>query len=530
MTFPLLTFLGLLPLIGAAVLVLPVKEAGRAIGFTFALGTLAVVAAVVPLYLAGVELAVSIPWIPAFGATWALNLDGMGLAMVAMTATLVPVVMVAEWHIPERQGRWTGQAFFGLILFLEGLALLVFMAGDLLLFYLLFEATLIPMYFLIGGFGTGNRSKAAIKFLLFGLAGGLIMLVPVIGSGVIAAQELGAPTLALDALTGVLSGGNWGKALFICFLVAFILKAPMVPVHTWLPTAAESGTPGSTALMVGILDKLGTFGMIKICLMLFPNESRWAAPVMIALALVSIIYGALAAIGSKNLLRLVAYTSISHFGFMVLGIFTFTSVGIGGTMFYMLNHGFSTGALLLVLGFLISRRGSALVDDYGGVQKVAPVLSGALLLAGLTGLALPGMATFVSEFEVLAGAWSAFDIPWPAAIAALGTVLAAVYILLMYQRTMTGSVTEKVEQTVTADLTLRERIIGFGLSILLLVLGIFPQLILNFITPTAEGVTEVMSTHTGVWTIDDELQGDQIVTIYDDGTVVATPAKDQEAK
>ncbi len=223
------------------------------------------------------------------------------------------------------------------------------------------------------------------------------------------------------------------------FLIAFIVKAPMVPVHTWLPTATEQSTPGTSVLLVGILDKIGTFGMIRFCLGLFPEASQWVAPVMIVLALISIIYGAVAAIGSTNLLRLVAYTSISHFGFMVLGIYTFTSAGISGSIFYMLNHGFSTAALFLVLGFLITRRGSALVGDYGGVQKVAPVLTGVFLMAGLSGLALPGMSSFVSEFMVLAGTWSRQ--PVVGAVATLGTVLAAVYILLMFQRTMTGPVT-----------------------------------------------------------------------------------------
>ncbi|MDR1791441.1 MAG: NADH-quinone oxidoreductase subunit M [Propionibacteriaceae bacterium] len=486
MTFPLLTCLGLLPIIGAAILILPVRAAGKWIGLGFALATLGLAAAAVPVYLGDpTALTQTVPWIPAFGAYWALSVDGMGLTMVLLTALLTPLVLFAEWNITGKGTKWTSQAFAALVLLLEGLSLLVFMADDILLFYICFEATLIPMYFLIGGFGGERRSQAALKFLLFGLAGGLIMLVSVVGIGSFSQQAIGAPTYLISQIGVSLSGGStWAWVLMLCFLAAFILKAPMVPVHTWLPTAAEEATPGSSVLMVGILDKIGTFGMIRICLTLFPVESAAIAPVMIVLALVSIIYGALAAIGSKNLLRLVAYTSVSHFGFMVLGIYTFTSVGLGGTMFYQVNHGFSTAALFLVLGFLIKRRGSANVADYGGVQSQAPILSGALLLAGLSGLALPGMSTFVSEFEVLAGSWSRY--PWAAIVAALGTVLAAVYILLMYQRTMTGPATPEVEETITTDLTLKEKLVAFGLAAVVIILGLIPNLALSVITPTAQ--------------------------------------------
>jgi NADH-quinone oxidoreductase subunit M len=403
-------------------------------------------------------------------------------------------VLLAEWRLADGGGsaKWGSRAFVGLVLALEGLSLLVFMAGDVLLFYLLFEATLIPVYFLIGGYGGARRSYAAIKFLLFSLAGGLVMLFSVIGLYAESTRQFGAPTYLLSDLAALRPDATTAMLLMVGFLVAFIIKAPMVPVHTWLPTAAEESTPGTSVLLVGVLDKIGTFGMIKFCVFLFPDASRAVGPIMIVLALISILYGALAAIGSTNLLRLVAYTSVSHFGFMVLGIYTFTTVGTSGTIFYMLNHGFSTGALFLVLGFLISRRGSALVDAYGGVQKVAPVLAGTLLLAGLSSLALPGMSSFVSEFMVMAGAWSRE--PWVAAVAALGTVLAAVYILLMYQRTMTGPVTEAVAEHIRSDLNVREKIVAAPLIAVLLVLGFVPQLALRQIEPT---VTAVLA-HAGI--------------------------------
>ena len=310
------------------------------------------------------------------------------------------------------------------------------------------------------------------------------MLASVIGLYVWSITLTGEPTYLISELKGLSFGSGVGMALMVGFLFAFIVKAPMVPVHTWLPDTAEHSTPGTSVLLVGLLDKIGTFGMIKFCLGIFPEESQVAAPVMIALALVSIIYGAVAAIGSSNLLRLVAYTSISHFGFMVLGIYTFTTGGLSGSIFYMVNHGFSTAALFLVLGFLIARRGSAAVGDFGGVQKVAPALTGAFLLAGLSSLALPGMSSFVSEFMVLAGTWSRQ--PWVAAIATLGTVLSAVYILLMFRRTMTGPVTDQTRAHVTTDLSGMEKLVVVPLIGLILFLGFLPQVALGVVEPTAQ--------------------------------------------
>lgn len=492
MTFPWLTFLGLVPLVGAAVLALPVRQIARGVGMVFALLTAVVAFVATGFYLGGNSLAEQAPWIPAFGAWWALGLDGMSLVMVLLTVVITPIVLLAEWRT-EGVGGWTGQAFFALVLALEGLSLFTFMASDVLLFYLFFEATLIPLYFLIGGFGGPRRSYAAVKFLLFGLAGGLIMLASVIGLYANSAQlREGGPSYLLGDLAALPLGTETGRWLMLGFLVAFIIKAPMVPVHTWLPTATEQATPGTSVLMVGILDKIGTFGMIKFCLVLFPEASTWIAPTMVVLALISILYGAIAAIGSTDLLRLIAYTSISHFGFMVLGIYTFTSAGVSGSIFYMVNHGFSTAALFLVAGFLISRRGSASIDDFGGVQKLAPVLTGTFLLAGLSSLALPGMSSFVSEFMVLAGAWSRD--PIVGAIATLGTVLAAVYILRMYRRVTTGPVTEAVAEHFTTDANAREKWVAAPLIAAILLLGFVPNLALGVIEPVAQQVIS----HVGV--------------------------------
>lgn len=495
MTVPWLTFLGLVPLIGAVILCLPVKLAARPIGLVVSFVTAVIGIGVVVAFLGGTAFGEKVPWIKAFGAWWALRLDGMSAFMVLMTVILTPLVLVAERKLPDRIGRWSPAAYFGLVLLLESLSLFVFMADDVLLFYLFFEATLIPVYFLIGGFGGAGRSRAAIKFLLFSLAGGLVMLASVIGVYAYAAN-LGRPSYLLADLAALHIDGTLGRWLMLGFLLAFIVKAPMVPVHTWLPEAAEQGTPGTSVLLVGVLDKIGTFGMIKFCLGLFPEASRWAAPVMIILALISVIYGAAAAFASKNLLRLIAYTSVSHFGLMVLGIYSFTTQSITGSIFYMLNHGFSIAALFLVVGFLVKRRGSANISAYGGVQKVAPLLSGALLLAGLSSLALPGMSSFVSEFLVLAGSWARN--PVVGAVAALGMVLSAVYILTMYQRTMTGPLKADVAQSFGRDLSGSEKLVVLPLIGLMLVLGFFPNLALTSMQQAANAaMTSVQVTTPG---------------------------------
>jgi NADH-quinone oxidoreductase subunit M len=272
--------------------------------------------------------------------------------------------------------------------------------------------------------------------------------------------------------------------IFICFFVAFALKAPMVPGHIWLPDAAEESTPGGAALMVGVLDKLGTFAMIRVCIGVFPGESAWATPVILILALISVFYGAFAAIGSRNLMRLIAYTSISHFGIMVLGIFALTSQSLTGSIFYMVNHALATGALYLVIGFLIYRRGSAEVNDFGGVAKVAPVAAGFTLVAGLASCALPGTSSFVSEFMAIAGTWMRY--PVIAGIAVLGTVLAAVYILWVYQRVMTGPVTQATQMHITTDLSWSQRWALIPLVVAFLVMGFWPAPALDEIAPSTE--------------------------------------------
>ena len=277
-----------------------------------------------------------------------------------------------------------------------------------------------------------------------------------------------------------MTGSTTAKRLmFVGFFIAFAVKAPMWPVHTWLPDAATEAKPAVAVLLVGVLDKVGTFGMIRFCLELFPEASRWATPTVIVLAVISVVYGALLAIGQTDMMRLIAFTSVSHFGFIVLGIFAMTSTAGAGSTLYMINHGFSTAGLFLIAGFLAGRRGSKRIPDFGGWQRVTPVLAGTFLVTGLAGLALPGLSTFVSEFLVIAGTFQRYRAA--AVIAALGTVLAALYILLMYQRTMTGPRPESV--TGVSDLNIREKLVVAPIIAVFLVLGLYPKPVLNLINP-----------------------------------------------
>ncbi|NEC22341.1 NADH-quinone oxidoreductase subunit M [Streptomyces parvus] len=504
MSFPLLTATAALPAIGAiATAAVPAarRTAAKWLALLFSLGTLVLAAVVFLRFEPGgdrYQLTESRAWIADFGVRYELGVDGIGVALLGLTALLIPFVIVAGWHdadpLETKSTRWRPtQGFFALILMVEAMVILSFVATDVFLFYILFEAMLIPMYFLIGGFGdrahTGTdesaatqRSYAAVKFLLYNLAGGLIMLAAVIGLYVVAGSfslsEI-AEARANGSLEMATSTERW---LFLGFFFAFAVKAPLWPLHTWLPNAMGEATAPVAVLITAIVDKVGTFAMLRFCLGLFPEASKWATPVVITLALISIVYGALLAVGQRDIKRLIAYASISHFGFIILGIFAMTSQGQSGATLYMVNHGISTAALLLVAGFLITRRGSRLIADYGGVQKVAPVLAGTFLIGGLATLSLPGLAPFVSEFLVLVGTFSAY--PVAGIIATSGIVLAALYVLVLYQRTMTGPVQESVRSM--PDLRARELAVAVPLIAVLIFLGVFPKPLTEVVNPAVE--------------------------------------------
>ena len=491
LSLPYLSLLTLLPSVGAALIGLfrikdedKVRRAGFAISLLVAALAVLMATNYDPDAANSVQFIENYTWIPAFGTSFALGVDGISLTLIVMAAILVPVVILGGWRESEGQ-RGSVRQYIILTLITETMMIGVFAATDVFLFYVFFEAILIPMYILIGRFGGARASYAAVKFLLYSLVGGLLMLVSLIGLWVISKEQFGAGTFDWFALQDLQISGPTQNLLFLGFFIAFAIKAPLFPFHTWLPDAAGEATPGSATLMVGVLDKIGTFGMIRYLLPLFPLAVDYFRPLIIAMSLVGIIYGALLAIGQSDIKRLIAYTSISHFGFITLGIFAYTSQGLSGAAFYMINHGFSTAALFLIAGLLISRRGSRYIEDFGGVAKVAPLLAGSFFIAGLSSLALPGMSSFVSEFLVLTGTFTRY--PVPAIIATTGIVLAALYILLMIQRTMTGEPGEEVKQKVS-ELNAAEKWAIAPVLAIILAFGFFPQIVLNVVNPTVERV------------------------------------------
>jgi NADH-quinone oxidoreductase subunit M len=505
---PWLTVLWAVPIVGAAVIILlpsGARQFAKYAGIAVSVVVLILAVALAVQFKPGgdqYQFVEDHAWIPTFGTGYILGVDGIALALVVLTAVLVPVLLLAGWNDARDQSGLAGRSehsYVALTLAVEGMVLISLVALDVLLFYVFFEAMLIPMYFLIGGFGGAGRSKAAVKFLLYNLFGGLIMLAAVVGLYVVTANSgaFSAGTFDFRAIVDAVASGRLGvnpaimNALFLGFMFAFAVKAPLWPFHRWLPDAAVESTPATAVLMMAVVDKVGTFGMLRYCLQLFPDASTLFRPFIIALAVIGIVYGAILAIGQTDVMRLIAYTSISHFGFIILGIFVMTSQGQSGSTLYMVNHGISTAALFLIAGFLVSQRGTRLIASYGGVQKVAPILAGTFLVSGLATLSLPGLAPFISEFLVLIGTFTRY--PAFAVIASSALVLSAIYILWLYQRMMAGPVTDG--NAGVRDLRPREIAVVVPLLALLLVLGVYPKPALDIINPAVEHTLTTINQH-----------------------------------
>jgi NADH-quinone oxidoreductase subunit M len=498
-----LTLIMAVPLVGAA-LIATLPQAKSLLAKQFALGT-TLIAAIATIFMTikferantDLQFVESYDWIKAFGIKYAVGVDGIALVLILMTALLTPIVVLAGWNESDN-GRWSTKTFYILILVLQTMSFGVFAATDVFLFYVFFEAMLVPVYFLIGGYGSGERTAAAVKFLLYSLFGGLLMLASIIALYVLSGEQ-GGHTFNIAALSKLEMSSTTQNFLFLGFFIAFAIKAPLFPFHTWLPDAAKSATPGTSVLLLGVLDKVGTFGMIRYCLALFPEATKTFTPLIITLSVISIVYGAFLAIGAKDIKRLIAYTSISHFGFITLGIFAMTTQGHSGATLYMFNHGFSTAALFLVAGWMISRRGSSTIADFGGLQRVTPVMAWSFFIAGMSSLALPGLSSFVSEFLVLVGTFTRY--PVAAVIATFGIVLAALYVLIPVQRALHGPTTPGNENL--ADLNLREKIAIAPVIAVIVFLGFYPAPALNIINPAAAhvlsqiGFTDPAPTHGG---------------------------------
>ena len=475
-----------LPLAGAAVLAL-VPSARHAAIRWWALavsvggfGTSLAVLARFDKSDAGFQLVEQHQWIRAFGASYKIGVDGISLWLVVLTAFLFPICVLASWNVSRNP-----KLFMGLLLGLETAILGVFLSMDLLLFYVFWEGMLVPMYFLIGYWGYERRIYAAVKFFLYTLFGGLIMLAGIIVVGFQARSALGRVTFDYEQLSQVAFSTGIQKWLFVAFFAAFAIKIPLFPFHTWLPDAHTEAPTAGSIILAGVLLKLGGFGFLRYSLPLFPDAARDAVPWVVALALIGIVYGAIVCAMQKDLKRLIAYSSISHLGFVVLGIFVFTIQGLSGGTLQMISHGLSTGALFLLVGMLYERRHTREISDFGGLAATAPVYAGLFLIVALSSLGLPGLNGFVGEFLVILGAFARNRV-W-AVIAATGVIFAALYLLWAYQRVFHGPVTIE-ENRLFPDVTLREAVALVPLVGLIILMGVWPKPFLERMEPSLERV------------------------------------------
>lgn len=428
---------------------------------------------------AGFQLGSSLRWIPEWGVGYETGIDGVSLWMVMLTTFLMPLGVLASWSITKRT-----KPYFVFLLALETGMLGVFSALDMFLFYLFWEATLVPMYFLIGMWGYGRRIYAAMKFFLFTLVGSLLMLVAIVYLYFAAS---GAPTFDYRELLGTQLPLDVQRLLFLAFFASFAVKVPLVPFHTWLPDAHTEAPTAGSVMLAGVLLKMGAYGLIRFAIPFFPDAARELAPIIIGLSIVGIIYGALVAAMQKDLKRLIAYSSVAHLGFVTLGIFVGSIQGMSGGILQMVSHGLSTGALFMLVGALYDRRHTRLIADFGGLAKVVPVFSGIFLFVALSSLGLPGLNGFVGEFLILLGTF--FTYRWWVVPAAFGIVLAAVYLLWAYQRVFHGELTHEENRSVP-DLNVRELVMLAPVLALILAIGVYPKPFLDRIEPSAQKVVD----------------------------------------
>ncbi len=470
----LLSVVTFLPAAGAVlVFLLPRRQEALTKATSLAV-TVVAFAASLPLYwgfdsaVADYQFVELRAWMPTLGISYHLGIDGISLLLVLLTTFLMPLVLLSAWRAIE--SRW--KEFAITMLLLETGMLGVFVALDLFLFYVFWEAMLIPMYLIIGIWGGSNRIYAAIKFVLYTLAGSLLMLVAILAVYFQHGAATGTYTFDLPVVAQfVLPAGLNQNLLFLAFALAFAIKVPMFPFHTWLPDAHVEAPTAGSVILAGVLLKMGTYGFLRFCLPLFPQASLAFAPWMFVLAVIGIIYGAWVSTVQADIKKLVAYSSVSHLGFVVLGLFTLTPQGIVGGIIQMVNHGLSTGALFLLVGMLYERRHTRLISEFGGLWSVIPAFSAVLLIVTLSSLGLPGLNGFVGEFLILLGA---FQVDRTAAVfATTGIIFAAVYLLWMYQRVIFGEVTKEANRRLP-DLSLREWVVLLPVLLFIVWIGVYP--------------------------------------------------------
>jgi len=421
-------------------------------------------------------------WLPAFGITYHLGLDGISLFLVVLTGFLTPLALLSSWEGVHKSVK----LFSFFMLALETAMLGVFVSLDLFLFYLFWDAMLIPMYFLIGIWGYERRIYAAVKFILYTMAGSVLMLIAIIG---LAYAHPGAPSF--DVLDLYKLNLPWTTQMwfFLAFAVAFAIKVPLFPFHTWLPDAHVEAPTAGSVILAGVLLKMGTYGLLRFAFPLFPAAAIYFAPWIAILAVIGIVYGALVAMVQPDMKKLVAYSSVSHLGVVVLGLCAINVNGVQGAIYQMLNHGVSTGGLFMVVGMLSDRRHTRLISEYGGLKAVAPRLVAAFLLITLASIAMPGMNGFIGEFLILMGAFKQY--PWLTAIGATGVILSAVYMLWMFQRVNYGDVTNE-KNRLLPDLTGREWAMMIPTVAMCIFMGIAPVIFLRPMQPAVAKVIDLI--------------------------------------
>ncbi len=419
-------------------------------------------------------------WASTLGISWLTGVDGISLFIIGLTALVTPLVLLGA-----SESR-NAKAFTAWVLLLEGACIGSFVSLDLIVFFLFFELTLIPSYFLIVGWGGKNRAAAATKFFVYTFVGSGLLLVGILYVAFAHASETHHLTFSLLALQGTTYSGVVGMLLLVAFTFAFAIKAPIFPFHTWSPDTYSEAPTGAAMMLSAILAKLGTYGIIRFDLSLFPHASKVVAPVLLTLATVSILYGAIVACAQKDLKRLVAYSSLAQMGFIVLGSFAFSTQALTGAVVMMLNHGIITAAFFLLIGFIAKRRGTWQTDDLKGLQGPAPVLAAAFTIVMMASIGLPGLNGFIGEYLVLIGTFLTHQ--WWAAVATFGVVLSALYLLWAYQKTFHGKA--EGDNATVSDLTVGERLVVAPLIMLIIGLGIFPAPVLNRITPSVNRILD----------------------------------------
>ncbi len=488
MTFNLLSVLIILPLLGALVLLFVPRANDRAVRWIALATTLVTFAVSVALFAgfrngtADMQFVERVAWIPQLGISYHVGVDGLSILLVMLTTFLMIIAIGGSWNgISDRV-----KEYHVLFLVLEAAIIGVFVALDLFLFYVFWEFTLIPMALLIGIWGHGRRVYAAIKFILFTMFGSTLMLVAILVLVFANRDATGTLSFALtDILKSPVPLGLQG-ILFAAFALAFAIKVPMWPFHTWLPDAHVEAPTAGSVILAGVLLKMGTYGFVRFNMPLFPEAARQFAPLLIVLAIIGIIYGAIVSIVQKDIKSLVAFSSVSHLGFVMLGLFAFNAQGISGGILQMINHGLSTGALFLLVGMLYERRHTRLIADFGGVAKVMPIYAAFFLIVMFSSVGLPGLNGFVGEFLILVGAFQVNV--WSAAFAATGVVLSAIYLLWMYQRVMNGPITNDANKNLP-DLSPREIALLVALVVFIVWIGVYPR---TFLDPMQASVINLL--------------------------------------